>query len=794
MTSSHMPIEPMALPLPLDHATFDNLPDIPALNELKSLDHWVAWNYEPKPGASKLAKIPKNPRNGFNASSTKPETWGSYALAAKCASARRFSGVGFVLTDGDGYTGIDLDDCIDIDTNEPAPWAQAILDLRETYAEISPSGSGIRLWVRGKIASGTGKGKSRPDLTDDHGRPRHDVEVYVNGRYLTVTGHRWPASPDTINEAPRTLAALCSLMMPDAAPPSLTPANITRVVLPAPSGGDFFRQVNGAALASLSSWVPSIFPGAKHAGGTGAWRVSPRDLGRDTEEDLSIAPNGIRDWGIHDLGDARQGRRTAIDIVMEYGGAPDPKSAAIWLCGRVGRDPVAMGLREARQIDTGIAEGLLGEINEPPSEARKAVLASTSLGDGVDWTKPKGLMADIADWIMATSRRPNRPLAVASAASVMSVVCGRHLYGPTGLPLNLYVITLADTAVGKARPLSAVYEVLKAARLAQLHDTLNAFSVSAIQDMVCEKPCVIATSDEIGENFLKRISNRKASTHEAGMKAVVMELFGRQRGDAPYTTHRRAQKAPVEVHQPSLSIYGASTPEAFYASITEQSVSDGFLNRFLIAHAAPRARAQDVPDELKTVPESIVRRLMAIVPTPSGGDIAQALGVFSGLVAPDSRRLEWDGEAGIAQMEFEESILDAGDGQPAVVRHLTGRVSDYTTRLASLHAVSRAGRNAKVNVDDLAWGAAWAKTSAALMIDGATNLMASSDYEAKLNAISKVVRDAGTIGKRELLRQVRSISARDRDDILKHLIEAGLVRLGEVKTTGRPGMVYQWTG
>lgn len=353
------------LPSPFDHATFDNLPDIPALNELKSLDHWVAWNYEPKPGASKLAKIPKNPRNGFNAASSKPETWASYALAARCAKARRFSGVGFVLTDGDGYTGIDLDDCLDIDTNEPAPWARAILELGETYAEISPSGGGIRLWVRGKIDSGTGKGKSRPDLVDELGRPKHDVEIYTNGRYLTVTGHRWPGSPDAINHAPRTLAALACLMTaPDV--PSAPPANITRAALPAPSGDDFFRQVNSAALASLASWVTTIFPGAKHAGSTGAWRVSPRELGRDTEEDLSIAPNGIRDWGIHDLGDAREGRRTAIDIVMEYGGAPDPKSAALWLCERMGRDAISMGLREGREGDHGIAEGILAPALSPP--------------------------------------------------------------------------------------------------------------------------------------------------------------------------------------------------------------------------------------------------------------------------------------------------------------------------------------------------------------------------------------------------------------------------------------------
>ena len=88
-------------------------------------------------------------------------------------------------------------------------------------------------------------------------------------------------------------------------------------------GSGFFKDVNTPALANLSSWVPAIFASAKYYPGTGAWRISSVDLGRNLEEDLSISPKGIKDWGVWDIGDARDGRRTAIDLVMEYGGAPD---------------------------------------------------------------------------------------------------------------------------------------------------------------------------------------------------------------------------------------------------------------------------------------------------------------------------------------------------------------------------------------------------------------------------------------------------------------------------------------
>ena len=70
---------------------------------------------------------------------------------------------------------------------------------------------------------------------------------------------------------------------------------------------------------------------------------------------------------------------------------------------------------------------------------------------------------------MATARRPNRPLAVAASVAVLSTLCGRHLYGPTGTALNLYIVCLAETSVGKDRPFKAVYELLEACGYGRLH-------------------------------------------------------------------------------------------------------------------------------------------------------------------------------------------------------------------------------------------------------------------------------------------------------------------------------------
>jgi len=86
----------------------------------------------------KPTKIPKNPNKGDNAKSNNPDTWASYDDACAAVNQYGFDGVGFMF-DGD-ICGIDLDG--QNPTNERA--AQ-ILALMDTYAELSPSGTGLHI-------------------------------------------------------------------------------------------------------------------------------------------------------------------------------------------------------------------------------------------------------------------------------------------------------------------------------------------------------------------------------------------------------------------------------------------------------------------------------------------------------------------------------------------------------------------------------------------------------------------------------------------------------------------------
>jgi hypothetical protein len=147
---------------------------------LAELDQWIVWRYEQRDGKS--TKVPYR-INGSRASITDPKTWCSWdeALKAWQENPKRWSGIGFVFSPGDPYFGIDLDDCIN-DAGTLKPWAQPIMErFSDSYAEISPSAQGIKIWAKGTLPGG-GTAFPRGD-----GR----VEIYDQARYFAATGNHW---------------------------------------------------------------------------------------------------------------------------------------------------------------------------------------------------------------------------------------------------------------------------------------------------------------------------------------------------------------------------------------------------------------------------------------------------------------------------------------------------------------------------------------------------------------------------------------------------------------------------
>lgn len=141
-----------------------NVENIP--QEMKKLPNWVLWRYEERDG--RKTKIPYSV-TGARAKSNDPETWASFGEVVRLAE--RYDGIGFMLGMSP-YVGVDVDHCLD--TAEKKMRAEQLVRDCNTYAEISPSGTGLHIIGKADLEKGFRSG---------------GIEVYPSGRYFTVTGN-----------------------------------------------------------------------------------------------------------------------------------------------------------------------------------------------------------------------------------------------------------------------------------------------------------------------------------------------------------------------------------------------------------------------------------------------------------------------------------------------------------------------------------------------------------------------------------------------------------------------------
>jgi len=116
-----------------------------ALRPLVARPQWAIWRLIWD--GTRWHKPPFQARNPqLHASSADPNTWTDYATAVAAAAAHG-NGVSYMLTGEDELAALDIDHVRDPNTGAIRDWAQRLLDQAgHAYCEISPSGTGLRIW------------------------------------------------------------------------------------------------------------------------------------------------------------------------------------------------------------------------------------------------------------------------------------------------------------------------------------------------------------------------------------------------------------------------------------------------------------------------------------------------------------------------------------------------------------------------------------------------------------------------------------------------------------------------
>lgn len=167
---------------------------------------WAPWRAVWNEKKRKYEKIPHRARQpGYGLSTKSTQGWAPFhvAMAIYLQQPDKFAGVGYLVTGekvvgsaadvfapGD-LAGVDLDHCRDAATGEIAPWAAEVIAKLDSYTEVSPSGTGLRVMVRAGLDADT----------IDHQR---GIEIYggTQARFVTITGQRVEGSRRDVRPAP----------------------------------------------------------------------------------------------------------------------------------------------------------------------------------------------------------------------------------------------------------------------------------------------------------------------------------------------------------------------------------------------------------------------------------------------------------------------------------------------------------------------------------------------------------------------------------------------------------------
>lgn len=194
------------------------------LQDLADAPRWIAWRQESRGANGKPTKVPYG-RAGIKAEADNPSTWCTRSDAERLKSVRAYDGIGLelgALSEDEHLAGIDLDACI-TDAGV-ADWAKAILAACPTYAETSPSGTGIKLFFRCSThdarqflrAIGCGDNQWGAKRTMGTNGANHGpaVEVYFSHRYFAVTEQSWIGSAEEIALLPASILKPIAALIP----------------------------------------------------------------------------------------------------------------------------------------------------------------------------------------------------------------------------------------------------------------------------------------------------------------------------------------------------------------------------------------------------------------------------------------------------------------------------------------------------------------------------------------------------------------------------------------------------
>ncbi len=627
---------------------------IPA--ELRLLDQWV--------GASN--KVPVQAATGAPASVTDPSTWGSFHDALQGLEDKVYSHIGFVFSDADPYVFIDLDAPKDdnhkiLPETDPAyleakaksmSWIKAF----SSYSEKSASGHGYHIIIKASL-----KAAMRMKGT----------EIYFSQRYAIFTGDVVADLP--IAQRQDELDQIVQALRLGA----YKPKKVTYSSTPYKEEVDQ-PVLNRIGAASNSAAIKAL------------WEGNYKDTHpSQSEADMAL----LSHLCFYTSDDAQVARLFRMSALGQRRKANNPN------------DPY---------VEQSIAR--IRAATPPPIDFTnfKPTIPVVPLivPKIVPFPRPPGLLGEIADYIQGAAIHPVKEVAYAGALAFAAGIAGRH-FNISGTGLNIYVLLLAATGMGKEGASDGIDNLYAAIRpqipeVETFRGPSNFASGGGLVRSMSEKtvPSALAVIGEFGLR-LSTMSHPRANAAEIMLRSALLDFFsksGEGKVIAP-TAYSDSSKNTTLLQAPALSILGVSTPETFFEKLTDASVSDGLIPRFLTVAVTGEPQVSSKTRQL-TPSQALVDKIAEVV------QLALYMGRNNSYchipVSPEASKRFDDYELFVV-----EKMRNYPDG---AIRNILNRAHLKALRLSGLAAVFDNPRDPKVTLPHAEWAIKFVESDCLYML------------------------------------------------------------------------------
>lgn len=707
------------------------LSNVPQL--IRELPRWHVWNY-----SREGVKIPLQ-LDGRPAKSNDPSTWGLFDDAVSCS--RFYQGIAFELGDGP-LVGIDLDNCLD-ENGQLRPWAIPVLARFDglAYAEISPSGRGIKLLTMGRKSAGA-------RCVHKIGDEKQQIECYDHSRFWTVTGDIYSGMVE-VGDGQTAVDWLCQEFLQSV--PAADPAPAKH--LPAP-----LRGLDSPLDVRAAAYVETI-PGQTK----GNLRNAAFSLSGHLHSMVGSLGERLADQEVLDL--LRCWNQKNADPLR------DEELLEASVNGRTNGSPRAEKLPQIPLCDSGSIPAYV-----PPG------------GTAGDEPFPEecldvpGFLGEVIHHNLATAFYPLPELAVAAALALLASLTGGKVVNDRART-NLFLVGLAPSGGGKDHGRKLNRDILRAAGGDAIVGPERIGSHAGIISAMAEQWNTLFQIDEI-QHLAMAMQNR-SSPHLVQIASVLMQIFSS--ADSVWVGDAYGDRSKVKkLNYPHLVLYGTSVPEGFWESLSEDNLKGGLIGRCLVFES-PKYVPFQKPNKAG-IPDAIVERARAWLSLKThDGNLAEMAG---GSAPLEVLRTE---DADNRLNEHTMAISDRRMREDPIPAAIWSRAAEKTIKLALLFACSRwdGARVPVIRLDDVNRAIRLNNWVTRKMLRQADRHVAGSEFEQSINKVRTLLRSRpGEWLLSEITRQTRWLRQKDRTEILLTLVMTGSVVQGERASGGRPAATF----